>query len=166
MEEHPRHGQAQKSETRSSHTAYWRLGAMVAISFVVMYVLMYAMVNSFSNVYNNFNQVYMAGLMSAPMALIELALMRSMYANRQINSVVIAASVMVAVVFYILIRQQVGITRDQFLRSMIPHHAGAILMCQQGPTKEPEVQELCQSIIKSQEREIRQMKALLHRSQQ
>jgi uncharacterized protein (DUF305 family) len=23
---------------------------------------------------------------------------------------------------------------DQFLRSMIPHHSGAILMCEQGPT--------------------------------
>jgi hypothetical protein len=53
---------------------YSRLLLMVVLSFVSMYVLMYAMVNAFANVYLNANQVYMAGLMAAPMAIIELAL--------------------------------------------------------------------------------------------
>jgi len=44
---------------------YGRLAAMGALSFVAMYVLMYAMVDSIDHVYNNFNQVYMAGLMTA-----------------------------------------------------------------------------------------------------
>src|SRR3546814_9934097 len=57
---------------------YGRLMAMVVLSFIAMYALMYAMVNSFDNVFNNVNQVYMAGLMAAPMLLIELALMASM----------------------------------------------------------------------------------------
>jgi len=45
---------------------------MTALSFVAMYFLMYVMVNALDNVYMNFNQVYMAGLMAAPMVLIEL----------------------------------------------------------------------------------------------
>jgi hypothetical protein len=40
-----------------------------ALSFISMYVLMYAMVDRFANVYPNFNQFYMAGLMTAPMVL-------------------------------------------------------------------------------------------------
>lgn len=51
---------------------------MLALSFVSLYVFMNAMVDTWGSVFNNVNQVYMAGLMIAPMALFELALMRSM----------------------------------------------------------------------------------------
>lgn len=44
-----------------------------------MYLLMYAMVNTVDNVYVNVNQVYMASLMTAPMVIIELLVMRGMY---------------------------------------------------------------------------------------
>jgi hypothetical protein len=37
---------------------------------------MYAMVNTFDDVSNRVNQVYMAGLMTAPMVAIELVVMR------------------------------------------------------------------------------------------
>ena len=50
---------------------YGRLLLMTALSFVAMFILMYAMVDRFANVYANFNQVYMAGLMAALMAIIE-----------------------------------------------------------------------------------------------
>ena len=61
--------------------SYGRLLAMTMLSFVAMFILMYAMVDRLENVYVNFNQVYMAGLMAAPMVLIEMVLMRSMYPN-------------------------------------------------------------------------------------
>jgi hypothetical protein len=43
---------------------------------------MYAMVNTIGSTYNNFNEFYMAGLMTAPMVLIELFVMRAMYQNK------------------------------------------------------------------------------------
>ena len=96
-----------------------------------MYVLMYAMANSFADVYNSLNQVYMAGLMTAPMVVIELWLMSSMYKQKRLNAVVIAASVTAGILFFTFIRQQTLISDRQFLRSMIPHHSGAILMCEE-----------------------------------
>jgi hypothetical protein len=66
---------------------------MIVLSFLAMYILMYAMVNSFANVYNNVNQFYMAGLMAAPMAVIGLALMSSMYQDKRLNAIIAAASV-------------------------------------------------------------------------
>lgn len=63
---------------------------MSALAFASMYVLMYAMVNTFANVYSNFNQVYMAGLMTAPMVVIELVVMRGMYHNKTRNAVILA----------------------------------------------------------------------------
>jgi uncharacterized protein (DUF305 family) len=47
------------------------------------------------------------------------------------------------------------------MRSMIPHHAGAILMCEQAPTRDPEIKDLCAAIVSSQQSEIDQMKAKL-----
>ena len=64
---------------------YRHLLIMAALSFASMYVLMYAMVDSFGNVYANFNQVYMAGLMTAPMVVIELLVMRGMYHDARRN---------------------------------------------------------------------------------
>jgi uncharacterized protein (DUF305 family) len=44
---------------------------------------------------------------------------------------------------------------------MIPHHAGAILMCNDANITDPEIKKLCEEIIASQEKEIAQMKAKL-----
>jgi hypothetical protein len=61
---------------------YPHLLIMAVLSFASMYMLMYAMVNSFENVYSSVNQVYMAGLMTAPMMVIELLVMRGMYRDK------------------------------------------------------------------------------------
>jgi Domain of unknown function (DUF305) len=140
---------------------YGRLLWMTALSFVTMYVLMYAMVDVVGNVYLSFTQFYMAGLMAAPMAAIELSLMRSMYPNKRLNTLVFAASAAAALVFFLLIRQQTGISDRQFLRSMIPHHAAALLMCERAPVEDAQIQDLCGRILSSQQAEIDEMKAKL-----
>ena len=140
---------------------YGRLVPMVVLSFVSMYVLMYAMVDTLANVYVNLNQLYMAGVMTAPMVLIELALMGAMYGDRKKNVVIAAVAVVALGVFWLSIRGQLAITDRQFLRSMIPHHAGAILMCEKAPIRDPEIKELCTAIVSSQQSEIDRMKAKL-----
>ena len=146
-----------------SENHYRHLLVMAILSFISMYILMYSMVNSLGNVYNNFNQFYMAGLMTAPMVLIEMFVMRSMYQDKRRNVLIIAGSVIAALIFFLFIRQQTAISDRQFLRSMIPHHASAILMCEQASIDDPEIQELCGAIISSQQAEIDQMKAILER---
>lgn len=142
---------------------YAKLFLMIAVSFAAMYILMYSMVNSYANVYTNLNQFYMAGLMAAPMMAIELLVMGAMYKNKRLNAMLIAGSVLAAAVFFVAIRQQTAISDRQFLRSMIPHHAGAILMCQEAPLEDTAVRELCRTIVTSQQAEIDQMKGLLAR---
>lgn len=160
MESHKNH-----SEMKMNTNPYLKLLIMAILSFTSMYILMYAMVNVLGNVLNNFNQFYMAGLMTAPMVVIELLLMSSMYKDKRKNTLIIATTVIVGVFCFIAIRQQVGISDKQFLRSMIPHHAGAVLMCEQAPITDPEIKELCQSILVGQQSEIDQMKAMLDRLQ-
>lgn len=150
--------QRQKSMQKGQ---YMRLVVMVVLSFVAMYILMYAMVNRLENVVPNLNQFYMAGLMAMPMLVIELVLMGSMYKNKQLNLLLVAAGAITGVAFWVLIRQQVGITDRQFLKSMIPHHGGAILMCEQSKSRDPQILRLCNEIITSQRSEIAQMKSML-----
>lgn len=140
---------------------YGRLLLMIVLSFASMYIFMYAMVDRLENVYPNFNQFYMAGLMMAPMLVLELVLMGSMYRNKKLNGLLIAIGIGAGLLFWILIRQQTAISDRQFYKSMIPHHAGAILMCEQSSVRNPEVLQLCEGIISSQRAEIAQMKALL-----
>lgn len=156
-----RNMQHQEGRTNRHGTPYRRLTLMLALSFASMYVLMYAMVDRVDNLYTNFNQLYMAALMTAPMLVIEIVLMRDMYPNKNTNRLLLAAGAIALVSAFGLIRKQAAIGDEQFLKSMVPHHASAILMCQQAPVHAPEIKQLCQSIIASQQSEIEQMKALL-----
>lgn len=136
---------------------------MTVLSFVAMYILMYAMVDRIGYVYNSLNQVWMAALMAAPMVLIEVILMRKMYPDQAANYAIMAGSIIAGILFFALIRFQVGIGDTQFIRSMIPHHSGAILMCREAPITDSELRRLCGEIIESQQREIDQMRAILAR---
>jgi uncharacterized protein (DUF305 family) len=142
---------------------YRRLAIMTVLSLGAMYILMYAMVDTVGDVYNNVNQLYMAGLMAAPMVVIEVFVMRGMYHNKQLNIVLIGGSVALGVMLFVFIRQQTIVTDRQFLRSMIPHHSGAILMCREALIQDQEIRDLCGSIISSQQQEIDQMNAMLRR---
>jgi uncharacterized protein (DUF305 family) len=142
---------------------YIRLAIMAVLMFVAMYILMYAMVDRLEDVFPNVNQFYMAGLMTAPMVVIELLIMRGMYQKRSANVAIVGASLMAFVAFWIGIREQVAVTDEQFLKSMIPHHAGAVLMCAKAEVKDGEIKSLCQNILRSQQSEIAQMKAIMAR---
>jgi uncharacterized protein (DUF305 family) len=130
-----------------------------------MYVLMYAMVNSFANVYSNFNQLYMAGLMTASMVVIELVVIRGMYHDKTRNAVIVGVSVIAGIAFFMFIRQQTAVSDRQFLRSVIPHHAGAILMCEHASIQDREIRRLCSTIISGQQAEIDLMRAKLRQLQ-
>ena len=145
---------------------YRRLLVMAVVSFVAMYILMYAMTDRLANVFANFNQFYMAGLMTAAMVIIELLVMSGMYPNKRTNAVLLVVSAVALVGFFAAIQKQTAISDRQFLRSMIPHHSGAILMCGQASLQDPELVRLCDSIKESQMAEIALMKAKLSELEQ
>jgi hypothetical protein len=144
-----------------SKKQYVHLLVMAALSFVAMYILMYAMVDRFANALPNINQAYMAALMTAPMVLIELVVMRAMYTDKKLTGAIAVAALLLGVGAWFGIREQAGVADGQFLRSMIPHHAAAILMCKEARLRDAEVEALCRTIVANQSSEIDQMKALL-----
>lgn len=158
-------GEFMKEHTMSTVHHYRHLALMLFASFIAMYGLMYAMTNRFDDVFMNWNQVYMAALMTAPMGLIEIVVMRGMYKDPKMNLIVAVASIVLLVGAWLAIRQQVAISDTQFLRSMIPHHSGAILMCGRSAITDPDIKGLCSTIVKGQQLEIDQMVARLRQLQ-
>jgi uncharacterized protein (DUF305 family) len=166
MDHKPSHETTHSTDHKPAHggahaMSYRSLGLMAVLHFAAMFVLMYAMVNTFANALPNINQAYMAGLMTAPMLIFELLLMSSMYPSKAANLGILAAGAVLLIGSFLLIRQQTAVGDTQFLRSMIPHHAGAILVCEKASIRDPEIKHLCAGITSSQQSEIDWMKAKL-----
>ena len=142
---------------------YMMLGVNLAISLLIMYVAMFAMIWSWGEFIQNVNFFYMALVMWAPMAAVMLLTMKPMYANARLNLLLYALFAIVFTLSFAGIRAQALVGDKQFLSSMIPHHSGAILMCEQARISDPEIKTLCGQIIKSQAEEIDQMKAISRR---
>jgi len=145
---------------------YVRLLAMTVLSYLAMFAAMYAMVDTWPDVYPNINQAYMAALMAAPMIIIEILLMWSMYKNVTANIAIIAASAIVLIGSFTMIRKQTAVGDVQFIKSMVPHHSGAILMCREATISDAELKKLCDDITQGQRSEITQMNAILRRLNQ
>jgi uncharacterized protein (DUF305 family) len=140
---------------------YKKLAIAISINTLLMYLIGYVMIDRFDHFYLNINRVYMALMMVAPMVIVMLLVMRSMFENKKLNYVLIAASAGLFILSFMLVRTQVPVGDTQFLRSMIPHHSSAIVMCQEADLTNPEIIKLCGEIIKAQEEEISEMKTIL-----
>lgn len=148
-------------EIMRSH--YRMLSLNLAISLAIMYLVMFAMIYSLGEFIQNINFFYMALMMWAPMGSLMLLTMGSMYKNVKLNMILHFAFGLVFILSFVGIREQGLVGNGQFLRSMIPHHSGAILMCEKSSISDPEIKRLCDGIVQSQKSEIAQMKALLAR---
>ncbi|MCQ3980523.1 MAG: DUF305 domain-containing protein, partial [Anaerolineae bacterium] len=130
---------------------YKKLALAISINAVIMYLLTYVMIDTIDHLYLNINRLYMALIMAAPMVIVMLLVMRSMYENKKLNYILIAAFSGLFILSFYLARTQTPVGNDQFLRSMIPHHSSAILMCQRSDITDSEIVNLCEQIVKAQE---------------
>ena len=145
------------------HKPYNKLAISLIISLVIMYAVMFLNVYDADHVYLSVTRLYMAILMVAPMAVLMLLMMGHMFMNKRLNMLIHGLSVAVFLITLILLRTQTPVNDKQYMRAMIPHHSSAILTSKRANIDDPEVLELSKKIIKSQEREIKQMKDLLER---
>jgi hypothetical protein len=142
---------------------YQKLALVISINTVLMFLITYVMIDTIDHFYFNINRVYMALLMAAPMVVLMLLVMRSMYKNKKLNILLYAGFIGLFILIFSLIRTQTPVGNEQFLRSMIPHHSGAILMCEQSNLTDTEIIRLCDEIVQTQIEEIEEMKEILSR---
>ena len=142
---------------------YRKLFIELALDFVIMFFVMYSMIATARHLYLNLGNVYMTLMMVAPMMALMIFFMGKMYPSPSFNRLMVGLAGLIFAVGWFGMREQVGVDNAQFLRSMIPHHSGAILMCEKAKLTDPEVVQLCQNIVAAQNREIVQMQAILQR---
>ncbi len=142
---------------------YKKFFLMLLISFFIMYTVMFLNVAEANHIYLSLSRFYMTLLMVSPMALVMLLLMKKMYQNKRLNMIIIISGFSVFILSLILLRTQTPVGDEQFMKAMIPHHSSAILVSKNADISDPEVKKLAEEIIKSQEKEISQMKTILKR---
>lgn len=142
---------------------YKRLYINLLISFVVMYAVMFFNVDEVSDIFISMNRLYMALLMVSPMCLIMIISMKSMYIDKKQNRIITLMSVFIFIAAFYCLRTQAFISDKQYMKAMIPHHSSAVMTSKHAAIKDPQVRMLADSIIQSQQREIRLMKELIRR---
>lgn len=142
---------------------YIKFAIIMLVSLGTMWVLSMSMVRSIDHFYFNLSNFWMALLMVAAMGIIMTLGMWSMFKNRKANIAMLAGFAVLFGAVFALGRTETFVGNEEFLRSMIPHHSRALLVCQESDITDPEIKELCNSIVKSQQEEINQMQAILDR---
>ncbi len=143
--------------------AYKKLLLTLFISFITMYAVMFLNLDDANHIYLSLTRAYMALLMVTPMAVTMLLMMGSMYPNKKLNRIAVIASIAVFALALFCLREQKPIGDIQYMKAMIPHHSSAILTSKNANISDPEVRNLADQIIRSQEEEIAQMKSILER---
>lgn len=136
---------------------------MLVVSFCIMYGVMFLNVDEASHVYISTTRAYMALLMVSPMAVLMLLMMGKMYPDKGRNALIVITSIVVFFGVLLLLRNQVLVGDRQYMKAMIPHHSSAIMTSRNATIQDPELKNLSEEIIKSQEEEIAQMKQILER---
>ena len=148
----------------SKKNNYTKFVLMLAASFVAMYITMYLNSYEIDHVYFSLTRFYMICLGIAAMAIIMFVAMRNMYQNRKKNIAIVLGSIILFAGAYGLVRAQAPIIGDVlYMKAMIPHHSIAILTSKWADIQDPEVKKLAEDIIKAQEKEIAEMKAMIKR---
>lgn len=142
---------------------YGKMAVMLLISFIIMYAVMFLNVFHLDDIFLSLTRMYMTLLMIAPMAVLMLLFMWKMYPDKKINYSIITVSILVFIGSLTMLRNQNFVSDVQYIKAMIPHHSSAILTSTNANLKDSEVQKLSKEIIEAQEKEIKQMNAMLKR---
>ncbi|AGY82581.1 DUF305 domain-containing protein [Carnobacterium inhibens] len=141
--------------------SYFRFGLMILTSTVVMYFLMFFNIFELSHFMFSETRVYMSIMMGSVMAIIMLLFMWKMYQKKKLNYLILGVSILIFGTSLWLVRSQATVDDTSWMKAMIPHHSIAILTSERADVSDPRVQELRDSIIKTQKEEIAEMKKLI-----
>jgi hypothetical protein len=138
-----------------------RFAAMIATSTFIMFFLMYQLVYSLEYATFSVNRLIASLVMGCVMTVVMLSFMWSMYRGVGVKIAVLSLATALGLILLSVNRSQALIGDVDFMKAMIPHHAIAINSSRKANISDPRVRELADEIIKSQVREIAEMRLLL-----
>lgn len=147
---------------QGSHKAsYPRFWAMVTASTVIGFGAMYLNTYEIDHVFFSWTRFFMAMIMGGIMTAVMMLFMWKMYPNRGANMGVLFLAAVLFLAGLGLVRSQATIGDVAYMRAMIPHHSIAILTSTRANIQDERVRKLADGIIKAQEEEMKEMRALI-----
>ena len=141
--------------------SYAKFIGMIITAAILMYGVMYLNTYELGHVFFSEMRLYMTILSTSVMAVVMLIFMLGMLKDKKINMAIVGISVVVFASSFYLMRNQTTIDDVDYMQGMIPHHSIAILTSKRANITDPRVRKLADDIIKAQEKEIAEMKALI-----
>ena len=141
---------------------YKRFMAMVGTSTVIMFGLMYLNTYALEHVYWSETRFWMMFVMGSVMAVVMLLFMWGMYRNTAKNWIIIGVAMATFALSLFLVRSQETVHDSEWMSAMIPHHSIAIMTSERAHIEDVRVQELANSIIEAQRKEIAEMEWLIN----
>ena len=152
---------ASSPHDQHSMSASWgKLAGMVGVSTVLMFGLMYQLVYEADHIFFSVNRLIASLVMACVMTVVMLGFMWPMYKGERTKLTVVALAAVGAVALLAINRGQMLVGDSQFMKAMIPHHSIAINNARKADIRDPRVRALADKIIRSQVREIEEMKIL------
>lgn len=145
----------------NTSSSYFRFGAMILTSMLVMFALMYFNTYAFEHVRWSETRFYMTFIMGGAMAMVMLGYMLGMYKNTKVNIAIFAGSALMLLGALYLVRSQTTVGDRSYMKAMIPHHSIAILTSERSNIEDVRVRELADGIIRAQRKEIKEMNWLI-----
>lgn len=142
---------------------YLRLAIALVASLMLMFALSYTQTRTWSHLLPNLSNFYISLTMIGSMGLVMLIVMWPMFSNKRANVALLAGFTVLLAGAFTMARTETFVDDEAFLKSMIPHHSRAVLVCQESQLSDPEVVALCDQIVESQLQEIAQMQDILDR---
>lgn len=142
-------------------SSYTRFFVMIILSTVLMFIMMYFNTYEIDHVFFSRTRAFMALYMGAGMAFVMLLFMQNMYPNPKMNRFIFIGSILIFIFGIYMVRSQTTIHDKAWMKAMIPHHSIAILTSSRAHLDDVRVQALASGIVKTQMREIGEMKWLL-----
>ena len=140
---------------------YAKYFGMIITSAIFMYGVMYLNTYEIAHIYFSETRLYMTILSTCVMAIVMLVFMLDMLKDKKINIAIVAASILIFSVSFVLMRNQTTIDDVDYMEQMIPHHSIAILTSENAKIEDPRVRKLADDIIKAQKKEIDEMSKLI-----
>ena len=144
------------------------LGLMMIVSFFIQYIIMsWVMTNDIQNIQHSLSKIYVSSIMAIIMGILEVFMHSFMTMSMsKIPFVYYYIPLFSSLVLFLwLYKKQVGVDDANYLNEMIEHHSMALLTSEEilKKTTNPQVKELAENIIKTQNAEIQQMKNIVNR---
>ena len=140
----------------------YSVAIMFIASFLIQYFIMsYIMTNNIKNIKNSAGKIYISFIMALLMSLVKVGMHDAF--NFVISTKYYGLLVPLLIIFTILYKKQFFVNDKNYLEEMVEHHSMALLTSNAiiNKTKNNDIKQLAENIVKTQNKEIEAMNAII-----